>query len=222
MSNGKHLRRRPSRLVSVFNAALIHMGDSTSLNIIELSAHFVDVEMPWSRRLFEIALIVALIATGALLYVEKTRVRSPLLPHYVFKHDETAGTVLVQGTWTLEADEIASPSQTTTIWCERSTNKCSEVTAVLVGNDRFTHYAMLMPATANELEIIRWNSDLISARGRTAACVDTVINIQPKTNAVSGSVIPRGNCAGLRVDPKEMRLIDGYKASMAAHGFTAR
>jgi hypothetical protein len=177
--------------------------------------------MRWSRGVLEAILVIALIVTGFLLYVERTRVRSPFLPRYVFKHDERAGTLLVQGTWTLEGEEIASPNQTTTIWCDQATKRCSEVTAVLLGNDRLTPtYTSLLPATMNELDVVRWDSDLIVARGQTALCVDTTVNIHFLTEAVTGYATPREGCAGLAVQAKRMRMIDGHKASVAAHGLT--
>ena len=165
--------------------------------------------MRWFRSLFEAALVVALLAAGFLLYVEKTRVRSPFLPSFYFKHDEQAATFYVQGTWTLEGDEIAWPNQTTTIWCERKTKRCSEVTAVLAGRSHET--TSLMPATMNELDILRWDSDLIVARGQTAVCVDTTVNIHFQTKAVTGYVTPREGCPN--VQAKRMRMIDGHKAA---------
>lgn len=172
--------------------------------------------MRWSRGLFEAILVVALLVTGFLLYVEKTRVRSPFLPSFYFNHDEPAATFYVQGTWTLEEDQMAWPNQTTTIWCERISKRCSEVTAVLAGRSHET--TSLMAATLNELKILRWDSDLIVARGQTALCVDTTVNIHFQTRAVVGYVAPREGCPNLQA--KRMRMIDGHKASMAAHGFT--
>jgi hypothetical protein len=151
------------------------------------------------RGLLEAILVVALAVTGFLLYVEKTRVRSPFLPSYYFNHDERAGTFYVQGTWTLEVDQIASPNQTTTIWCEQATKRCSEATAVLMGHDRLTPASgMLLPATMSELNILRWDNDLIVARGQTALCVDTTINIHFQTKAVTGYVTSREGCIGAK------------------------
>lgn len=173
--------------------------------------------MLWSRNVFEAGLIVALLATGFLLYVERTRVRSPSLPAFHFAHDERAGTMFIQGTWTLEGiDRIAWPSQTTNISCERANKRCLEATAVVAGED----YPSLMPTVPSELEILRWDSDLIVARGQTALCVDTTVNVHLSTKAVTGLVSPREGCGGaFPVLPKRMRMIDGRKASLAAHGF---
>lgn len=174
--------------------------------------------MRWSRGLFEAILIIALLVTGFLLYVERTRVLSPFLPSFYFNHDEQAATIYIQGTWTLDEDEIAWPSQTTTIWCDRTTKKCSEVTAVLAGHPSHTTTS-LMPATISDLQVLRWDNDLIVARGRTATCTDTTVNIHFQTKAVTGYVTPREGCGSLGVQAKRMRMIDGYKASMAARGF---
>lgn len=176
--------------------------------------------MRWYRGLFEAGLVIALGVTSSLLYLERTRVRSPFLPRYAFQHDETRGTLFVQGTWTLEEDKLAWPSQTTTIWCELATKRCIDATAVLTGSDSF---ASLMPVTISEPRVLRWDGDLIVARGQTALCVDTTYNIHLQTSTVTALQNPRNDCGDLPGPPvqrKRMRMVDGHQASMAAHGFT--
>ena len=71
----------------------------------------------------------------------------------------------------------------------------------------------------SDLKILRWDRDLIVARGQTALCVDTTVNIHFQTRAVTGYVTPREGCSGFGIiQEKRMRMVDGYRASMAAHG----
>jgi hypothetical protein len=177
--------------------------------------------MRWGRTLFEISLVLVLAFTGLLLWVEKTKVRSPYLPPYIFTHDEKAGVLRIQGTLTLEGEDLAWPSQTTTIECERSTKRCIEASAVLAGNEQ------LMPVMIHELDVLRWDNAFVVLQGPTALFADQVYNIHLQTQTVTGLTTPkRSNVAdacGLASNkPKRMRMIDGYEASKVAHGWPSR
>jgi hypothetical protein len=177
--------------------------------------------MRWARSSVEISLVLALAFTGFLLWVEKTKVRSPFLPPYVFTHDEAAGFLSMQGTLTLEGEDMAWPSQTTTIECGRTTNRCIEASAVLAGNEQ------LMPVVIHELTVLRWDSELVVVRGPNALCSDQVYTIHLLTQTVTALTTPKSSnvgaaCALSSNTPKRVRMIDGYEASKVPHGWKPR
>lgn len=167
-----------------------------------------------ARLLLELFLSVALACTVFLLWMEANRVRSPFLPTFFFSHDQGRGTLFVQGTWALEDDKNAWPSQTTTIDCDRATRQCLEGTAILTGLD-----GQLFPVSINRLE-------LIVIKGAGAVCVDEVYSIHLRTQNVTGLASKKLDvsgdvCSHVSSAPKRMRMIDGYEASRVAHGWRA-
>jgi hypothetical protein len=96
---------------------------------------------------------------------------------------------------------------------------CLEATAILVGFEGLMPVnSTLLPPNINELVILRWDNASIVARAQTALCAETTINIQLLTNEVTGNVTPKADCTGAKVDPQGMRMIDGHRAGLAAHG----
>jgi hypothetical protein len=168
------------------------------------------------RLAFELLLVIALAGAALIIWAQANRARNPFLPRYGFTYDQQAGSVYVQGTWTLEDEQIASPNQTTTVLCTRSTMQCFEATAVMA---ELSGDAFLLPVDINPLKVLRWDSDLVLARGQTALCVDTTVNIFVPTKTVTGLVTPRDGCADL-AKQKRLRMIDGYEASWTAHGYS--
>jgi hypothetical protein len=142
---------------------------------------------------------------------------APFLPPFVLVHDHARGTLLVQGTWALEDDKNAWPTQTTTIECDRTTLQCLEATAIITGQD-----GQLFPLSINRLAVQRWDDELVAIKGTGAACVDEIYSIQLRTRMVTGLVTRKpvtgenDFCSLTSSQPKRMRMIDGYEASRVA------
>jgi hypothetical protein len=172
--------------------------------------------------IFELILIVALAGTVFLLWAVASQVHAPFLPPFFFLHDQGRGKLLVQGTWALEDDKNAWPSQTTTIDCDRAAGQCLEATAVLTGQD-----GQLFPVAINRLANDRWDDQLVVIRGAGTACVEEIYSIHLRTRNVTGLVSKRADtpvdaCGLVSSAPKRMRMIDGYQASLIASGYPSK
>ena len=135
-------------------------------------------------------------------------------PHFILSHDFDQGSLLVQGTWSLEDEEIAWPAQSTTIRCERKSGTCFEATSVIAKD-------FMMPIDINLLQIKRWDRQMIIIEGAISACNREIYQILLATNMVSGLVERREDaspalCSLLSKNNRRMRMIDGYKAASEA------
>ena len=171
--------------------------------------------MRLARLFLELLLVGALLLAVLLLYIDGTRGRLPILPHFVF--EVSGGSLVVQGTWRREDGDDAWPTQTTTIECERSSRRCREASAVLADNEQ------LMPIVINDLSVVRWDEDLLVVQGPGAACISEIYSFRFSTKSVTG-LVTRKDTEMCRTAPSASPggtavrtvMVDGYKASMAA------
>ena len=63
-------------------------------------------------------LLISILALVA--WAQANQDHAPLLPHYNFYHNAKNGYFTVSGTWTLEDEKPAWPTQTTRMECEKN------------------------------------------------------------------------------------------------------
>jgi hypothetical protein len=72
--------------------------------------------------------------------------------------------VHTRGTWTMENETLASPLQTTEIFCDRQQMQCTEAQAEVFGG--------MLSSQLIEYQITRWDSNVITFANTSSTCVD--------------------------------------------------
>ena len=170
--------------------------------------------MRYFRLLLEVVGVLALALFSGSFWLGYSKGPRIILPHFAISHEYDAGRLFVQGTWTLEHDEMAWQSQATTIECYRASAACLEATAVIADD-------FLMPVEINRLKVTSWDREVVVIEGAGSICKTEVYQISTTTNMVTGLVSRRDNansevCGIAVAKSRRMRMIDGYATTMAA------
>ena len=127
---------------------------------------------------------------------------------YVYTELWDSGYVTASGSWTIKGEEIACPQQTSTIVCDRSTQRCTEATARLSSGQG----QPLLSVDIATYEIERWDQHEIVTKPLEAACtrlVKRINRLDQGVSAIRSTIASDGLCEGVHSGEMYLVLVDG-------------
>jgi hypothetical protein len=137
--------------------------------------------------------LIAILEAGLLfLFINQDPIH---LPGSYFDHNEKIELFHAHGPWSLVDDNLAWPKKSSTIHCHKSQKLCVEATAIIAEK-------ILMPVNVVYLDIVRWDADMITARGNETDCLRLEHSYDLKKKLAFGT--SKSICRG---DGEEKRLL---------------
>lgn len=131
----------------------------------------------------------------------------PLL--HIFTDFWDNGFVSASGTWVFSNDKMGEPEQSSKIICDRSTNTCTEATAIIYHSG---NYGLFVDIDRYEIE--RWDEHEIVTKPREFECTRYVIRfnkLQKSVTKIRSTISNEGMCKGIEDNEKYLVLTDGFK-----------